>query len=249
MVLGFFARVCASAAAFLSAFSLLLMVAASAQAQNNRVIRLTTQVLPPVQVIDEEGNMTGSVVRRVACALRAMDRDFEFHMMNWGEAQRMVRNKSFDGFFAGSASASRAEYAVMSNPVVIWELSFYVNPKTNITDPLAKEQRTLARYGAKFATSKWNKLKEGGYNITAKPRDVMGLIDMLKAGQIDVAYEYDLIMQHAAVTKGINLNQYTIFPVSKNPQAVHFSKDFLAAEPEYFLDDFNAALEDCIQKN
>lgn len=233
----------------LASVLILLLFVATAQAQSNRVIRLTTQSLPPFQLIDKDGNMTGSVVERVGCALDTMGRDFEFHMMTWGEAQRLVRNKKFDGFFAGSAKADRSEFAVMSDPVVIWELFFYVDPRVNITDPLAEDQRSIARYGAKFATSKWRTLKENGYNITAKPRDVMGLIDMLKAGQIDVAYEYDLIMQHAAGIRGIDLDQFKKFSSKMNPQGVHFSKEFLAAEPDYFMDDFNAALASCIKRN
>jgi polar amino acid transport system substrate-binding protein len=212
-------------------------------AQNLRTLRLATQELPPYQMID--GNeMFGVAVERVRCALDAMDVTYELHMTSWSGAQLGTETGRFDGFFVGSANASRARYALTSSPVVSEDLAWYL-PLLSEIDPNDASDALSARYSAKFATSKWQFLHRGGYNVVMRPRDAESLLNMLIVGDIDVALEYEMIFSHFMEERGLSEHQFRKIPFRRQDMSAHFSKQFLNANP-LFLNQFNVQIQRCV---
>lgn len=226
---------------------LLLMISAPVsdqpQAQSSQVLRLATQNLPPYQMINEN-EMSGVAVERVRCALDAMNIAYELHMTSWSGAQLGTETGRFDGFFVGSANASRARYAVPSSPVVSEDLAWYL-PLSSEIDPNDASDALSARYSAKFATSKWQFLHRSGYNVVMRPRDAESLLNMLVVGDIDVALEYEMIFAHFMEERGLSEDQFRKLPFRRQDMSVHFSKQFLNANPA-FLRRFNDQIKRCV---
>ncbi|WP_036230633.1 substrate-binding periplasmic protein [Marinobacterium jannaschii] len=219
---------------------LLLMLSFPAQALER--LKLATQHWPPYQTL-EEGKMSGVALERVQCSLRRMGQPYELHMMRWDKAQLLVETGEMDGFFSGSSNAARGRYAQASVPVISEALSWFVAPgvKLDMDDESARYQ---ARYGAKFNTSKWLYLKKNGYNVVKKPRDADALLQMLWQGDVDVALEYELVLEHSMHTLGIPTDYFRRVPFRRQDLSVHFGKTFLTQNPN-FLSTFNRALERC----
>ncbi|MEM9549672.1 MAG: hypothetical protein AAGA05_00770 [Pseudomonadota bacterium] len=216
-----------------------------AEAQAAPVLRLATQALPPYQMI-EDSEMTGVAVRRVQCALAAINVPYELHMTVWADAQLGTETGRFDGFFVGSANSSRARYAVPSVPVVSEDLAWYFLLTSDI-DPNDASDALSARYSAKFATSKWQYLHRNGYNVVMRPRDAATLLNMLIVGDIDVALEYELIFSHYMEERGLTEDQFRKIPFRRQDMRVHFSKQYVNANP-LFLDRFNGQMQRCIEQ-
>lgn len=224
----------------------LLLSSQAAIAQEEPVLRLATQFLPPYQML-EDGQMTGVAVVRVRCALDKIGLPYELHMMEWSEAQIATENGEMDGFFVGSSNASRERYAVASDPVITESLAWYMRRGLEV-DPNDPADKLSARYSAKFATSKWLHLKSDDYNVVMKPRDAESLLKMLVSGDIDVALEYELIFEHYMTLRGIPLDEFRKIPDALNSMSVHFSKTFDNAHPA-FRREFNVHLAECVRKN
>ena len=89
-----------------------------------------------------------------------------------------------------------------SDPIVSENLAWFVSPavRENINDETAKYS---LRYGVKYNTNKWLSLKRDGYNVIKKPRDADSLLQMLWQGELDVAFEYELVFEEAMDKAGI----------------------------------------------
>ncbi|WP_282096210.1 substrate-binding periplasmic protein [Epibacterium ulvae] len=211
-------------------------------AQNSQVLRLATQSLPPYQMI-QNGEMTGIAVERVKCALDRMNVPYEFHMTAWSGAQLGTEMGRFDGFFVGSSNKSRAQYSVPSSPVVSEDLAWYMQLSSDV-DPNDQADALSARYSAKFATSKWRYLQSNGYNVIMRPRDAASLLNMLVVGDIDVALEYELIFSHFMEERGLSEEQFRKIPFRRQDMRVHFSKDYVNANP-LFLRRFDNMIQIC----
>jgi polar amino acid transport system substrate-binding protein len=224
-------------------FSVLLCNAA--QSQNRNLLVLATQNLPPYQLITE-GEMSGLAIRRVICALDAINFNYEIVMTDWSAAQRGTENGKYDGFFVGSKNSRRKQFSTASTPVVSEDLAWFTLSKSKI-DPLDPTKKFSARYSAKYNTSKWKRLYNQGYNVVMRPNDAKSLIKMLKAGDIDVALEYELIFEHFRVELGLTSDQFNKIRDRTNDMSVFFSNKFLAANPS-FLDTFNINLKKCVSE-
>lgn len=214
-----------------------------ALAQTGQPLRLATQNLPPYQLIDGQ-TMTGLAVERVKCALDAINVPYEFYMTAWSDAQLGTETGRFDGFFVGSANRSRARYAVASAPVISEDLAWYMSLSASL-DPNDPEDALSARYSAKFATSKWQFLMRNGYNVVMRPRDAESLLNMLVAGDIDVALEYELIFAHAMAERGLTEEQFLKIPFQRQDMSVHFSQQYIEANP-LFLSKFDERMQSCM---
>lgn len=214
-------------------------------AQSSPVLRLATQDLPPYQMIEGD-KMTGVAVERVRCALDAMNVSYELHMTVWADAQLGTQTGRFDGFFVGSATNARANYAVPSAAVVSEDLAWYL-PLGSDIDPNDPGDALSARYSAKFATSKWQFLHRNGYNVVMRPRDAESLLNMLIVGDIDVALEYELIFAHYMEKRGLPEDQFRKIPFGRQDMSVHFSKEYTEANP-LFLTRFNTQMQRCMSE-
>ena len=212
-------------------------------AQSTQPIRLATQELPPYQMIEGE-KMSGIAVRRIKCALDGLNMSYEFHLTTWSEAQLGTETGRFDGFFVGSSNAARAEFSVASVPVVSESLAWYL-PLNSDIDPNDSMDALRARYGAKFATSKWRYLHRNGYNVVMRPRDADSLLNMLLVGDVDVALEYELIFSHFLAERGLSEDQFKKIPFRRQNMGVHFAKRFVDSNP-LFLKRFNDRLQLCV---
>ncbi|MGF1681928.1 substrate-binding periplasmic protein [Photobacterium minamisatsumaniensis] len=204
---------------------------------------LATQNWSPYQTVDENGTIGGVAVHRVKCTFRKMGQPYEIRMMRWDKAQLLVETGQAHGFFSGSANAKRASYAQSSSPIVSENLAWFVSPgvRGDLNDETAKYS---LRYGVKYNTNKWLSLKKEGYNVIKKPRDADSLLQMLWQGELDVAYEYELVFEEAMVKAGIPLDYFKKIRTNKQDLMVHFSKAFLVGKPA-FLNRFNLAMEQC----
>lgn len=224
-------------------FGLLLgLLALPATAQTRDPIRLATQNLPPYHML-VDGQIKGVAFDRVTCALDRMGQPYEIILMDWSRAQLLTQNGEVEGFFAGSPNKARAVYATPSDPVITEDLAWFMLPGRTI-DPTDEADKVSARYSAKFATSKWLKLKRDGYNVIKKPRDAAALLSMLRKGDIDVALEYELIFQYFMTQDGMTESDLIKIPSKPQSNMVHFSNRFLAANP-LFLGRFNSFLAVC----
>lgn len=221
---------------------LLGLVALPATAQTRDPIRLATQNLPPYHML-VDGQIKGVAFDRVTCALDRMGQPHEIILMDWSRAQLLTQNGEVEGFFAGSPNKARAVYATPSDPVITEDLAWFMLPGRTI-DPTDEADKVSARYSAKFATSKWLKLKRDGYNVIKKPRDAAALLSMLRKGDIDVALEYELIFQYFMTQDGMTESDLIKIPSKPQSNMVHFSNRFLAANP-LFLGQFNSFLAVC----
>jgi polar amino acid transport system substrate-binding protein len=217
--------------------------AAQLNAQSSQPIRLATQELPPYQMIQGE-QMTGIAVRRIKCALEGMVVAYEFHLTTWEKAQLGTETGDYDGFFVGSSNAAREEYSVSSIPVVSESLAWYL-PLNSDIDPNDSIDALRARYGAKFATSKWRYLHRNGYNVVMRPRDADSLLNMLLVGDVDVALEYELIFSHFLAKRGLSEAQFKKIPFRRQNMGVHFAKRFVDSNP-LFLKRFNDRMQLCV---
>lgn len=220
-----------------------LTYSVNAEAADEERIKLATQYWTPYQTVDDNGVIGGLAVERVKCAMRGTGQPYEIHMMRWDKAQLMVETGQMQGFFSGSASSQRASYAVPSEPVVSDYLAWFVAPDVSqdVTDNTSKYS---LRYSAKFNTNKWLYLKRDGYNVIKKPRDADGLLQMLWQGDIDVAYEYELVFEESLKKAGIPLDYFEKVRLKKQDLMMHFGKDFVKENPS-FLATFNSSLEAC----
>ena len=216
-----------------------------AWAQSSPVLRLATQDLPPYQMIEGDA-MTGIAVERVRCALDAINVPYELHMTVWADAQLGTHTGRFDGFFVGSATNTRANYAVPSEAVVSEDLAWYL-PLGSDIDPNDPGDALSARYSAKFATSKWQLLHRNGYNVVMRPRDAESLLNMLIVGDIDVALEYEMIFAHYMEKRGLSEDQFRKIPFRRQDMSVHFSKQYTEANP-LFLSRFNSQMQRCMSE-
>lgn len=217
-------------------------MALPAAAQTRDPIRLATQNLPPYHML-VDGQIKGVAFERVTCALDRMGQPYEIILMDWSRAQLLTQNGEVEGFFAGSPNKARAVYATPSDPVITEDLAWFMLPGRTI-DPADDADKVSARYSAKFATSKWLKLKRDGYNVIKKPRDAAALLSMLRKGDIDVALEYELIFQYFMTQDGMTESDLIKIPSKPQSNMVHFSNRFLAANP-LFLGRFNSFLAMC----
>lgn len=237
----FFRSLCVTATLLASA------VVAGAQDLSGMTIRLATQDLPPYQMIlpdsHEAPTLQGIAVDRVICALNTMGLPYEITLTDWSEAQLGTQTGEFDGFFVGSANASRARYSTPSVSVISEDLAWYLplNSPVNPNDPA---DALNARYSAKFATSKWRFLMTNGYNVVMRPQNAQSLLNMLLVGDIDVALEYELIFQYYMEQRGISEDQFIKLPFRTQNMSVHFSNQFLNANPS-FLSRFDTSVEQC----
>ncbi|WP_201797782.1 substrate-binding periplasmic protein [Photobacterium rosenbergii] len=208
----------------------------------DRVV-LATQNWSPYQTVNSDGDIGGVAVDRIKCTFRNMGQPYEIRMMRWDKAQLLVETGKVHGFFSGSANAKRASYAQASDPIVSENLAWFVSPavRENINDETAKYS---LRYGVKYNTNKWLSLKRDGYNVIKKPRDADSLLQMLWQGELDVAYEYELVFEEAMDKAGIPKDYFKKIRTSKQDLMVHFSKGFLAQQPS-FLNRFNLAMAQC----
>lgn len=230
---------------FRSALYALLMGGGCVSASAADRLLLATQIWTPYQTVDEQGRIGGLAVDRVKCALGDMDQPYEIRVMRWDKAQLLVESNQMNGFFSGSVNSQRATYAEASIPVVSEYLAWFSAP--NITADLddGSNKYTL-RFGAKFNTNKWLSLKRKGYNVIKKPRDADALLQMLLEGDLDVAYEYELVFQDAMKKAGVPLDYFHTVREKKQDLMVHFSKQFLSDHPG-FLTRFNTSLQACIE--
>jgi polar amino acid transport system substrate-binding protein len=219
-----------------------------AQAQSGVTIRLATQELPPYQTVlfDRDSNtpeLTGLAVDRVTCALAQMQINYEITLTDWSAAQLGTQTDVYDGFFVGSANASRARYSTPSVPIISEDLAWYMPLNSNV-DPNDLADALGARYSAKFATSKWRHLMTNGYNVVMRPQNAASLLNMLLAGDIDVALEYELIFQHYMEERGISEDQFIKIPFRTQTMSVHFSNKFLNSHPS-FQSRFDTSVQSC----
>ncbi|UJF17207.1 transporter substrate-binding domain-containing protein [Vibrio sp. SS-MA-C1-2] len=206
---------------------------------------LATQLWSPYQVMNQQGELSGATVELTKCALRGMQQPYEIHVMSWDQAQLWVQTNKADGFFAGAANSQRATYATASEPIISEHLAWFISPNLHkdVTDETSKY---ILRYGAKFNTSKWIYLKRNNYNVIKKPRDADALLQMLWQGDIDVAYEYEMVFKDSMEKAGIPDNYFSKERIKKQELRAHFSNTFLAKHPT-FLDNFNLSLKICKQ--
>jgi len=233
---------------FCTAVVLLPLVTSSGvQAQSVMVIRLATQDLPPYQMIlpdeDQAPTLQGIAVDRVICALNTMGLPYEITLTDWSAAQLGTQTGEYDGFFVGSANASRARYSTPSIPVISEDLAWYL-PLNSDVDPNDPADALNARYSAKFATSKWRFLMTNGYNVVMRPQNAQSLLNMLLVGEIDVALEYELIFQYYMEQRGITEDQFVKIPFRTQNMSVHFANQFLSANPS-FLSRFDSSVQQC----
>ncbi|WP_252023042.1 transporter substrate-binding domain-containing protein [Vibrio sp. SCSIO 43136] len=218
-------------------------IASSGVVAADRVL-LATQIWTPYQTVDGNGKIGGIAVDRVKCAMQRMGQPYEIRVMRWDKAQLMVETDQMHGFFAGSGNSQRASYAQASTPVISEYLAWFVSP--NVTEDVNDETAKYSlRFGAKFNTNKWLHLKRNGYNVIKKPRDADALLQMLWQGDLDVAYEYELVFEESMKNTGIPLDYFKKVRTKKQDLMVHFSRTFLAKSPG-FLDRFNSALQKCL---
>jgi hypothetical protein len=206
-------------------------------------ITLATQIWTPYQTVDSNGTIGGVAVDRVKCALGTMGQPYEIRVMRWDKAQLMVETGEMHGFFAGSSNSRRAQYATASYPIVSENLAWFIAPNiyADINDETTKYS---LRFGAKFNTNKWLSLKRDGYNVIRKPRDADSLLQMLWKGDLDVAYEYELVFEESMKKANLPLDYFQRVRIKKQDLMVHFSNDFLRQAPG-FLEQFNASLRKC----
>jgi polar amino acid transport system substrate-binding protein len=221
---------------------LALLLVVPVDAHTKQLIRLGTHELPPYHML-EEGQIVGVIMDRVTCAMDRIGRPYEILLTSLPKVQLMTQNQELDGFFTASPNTARARYSTPSDPVNTKGLAWFTLPDVTI-DPSSKADKVLARYSAKFGTSKWLKLHREGYNVVKKPRDAEALLDMLLKGDIDVALEYDMIFSHYIKARGLLDNDFRKIPVKRVPNMVHFSKTYLASNP-LFLPRFNKFLMMC----
>ncbi|WP_310621191.1 hypothetical protein [Flexibacterium corallicola] len=214
----------------------------TAHSQAYGVLRLATQQLPPYQILEGE-TLGGIAINRIMCVLDKIGMPYEIVVTGWSQAQLGTEMNDYDGFFVGSSNSARARYSVPSAPVVSDTLVWYMRRGTDV-DPNNETDALRARYSAKFATTKWLSLKRNGYNVVKKPRDAGALLNMLLAGDIDVALEYELIFEHFMEKRGISSEGFTKISNETKDLSVHFSKKFLKVNP-LFLDRFNSELPSC----
>lgn len=209
----------------------------------SQIIRLATQDWAPFQTLGANGQMTGVAVTKVVCALEASGSEFELIMMPWKDAQNYTESGVYDGFFSASINSRRSKYAVPSSSLVTGKLAWFLRPAT-IFDPFTPAEKNDARYGAVFASNKWQTLKRAGYRIEKKPRSTEALFRMLQNSDVDVVLEYMSVYQEYIKSNKLRNDQFKIIPYKSNNMYVYFSKLFLQNRPT-FLDTFNSSLQSC----
>ncbi len=204
---------------------------------------LTTHDLPPYGSVQPDGTFDGIAVRVVSCALDAIDRAFEIHVLPWKRAQLEVQNGYADGFFAASQNARRDAYATASAIIARQTWTWYLR-KDQILSPKDPANRlsmlTSSFLGANMQT--W--LRRNGYRTTDfPPRDTNALLEMLLAGRVDAVLANNLVMESILGTRGV-LSEIRSEVQQDKPLSVYFSNDFLQLNPG-FLAKFDAAVPDC----
>jgi len=223
-------------------------VSVVAQSQLGTTIRLATQELPPYHMIllDKDSNkpeIVGLAVDQVICALNELNRNYEITLTDFPSAQLGTQTGVYDGFFVASANSARAKYSKPSAPIIFNNLAWYMPLKSKI-DPNDPADALVARYSAKFSTSKWLYLMKNGYNVVMRPQNAASLLNMLLVGEIDVALEYDLIFEYYMKERGIPNSQFIKTPFKSKTMHAHFSNEFLNANPS-FLSQFDASVVSC----
>lgn len=215
---------------------LITLCAASVTWAQNKII-LNTHEQAPLTYLNEENVLAGTAVKPVTYALNKMGWSYEFQVMPWTRAQRMVEIGQVDGFFAGSKNPERDSYAVNSAPIAFQVINWYLL-RTNPLDPNSKDFKQKATVGGYLGANMLKWLKANDYNVKGEPPDADKLFLMLNTGRFDacLANEYNyknFIIKHKELE-----NRFRWVLQQKNELYVYFSKSFIAKNPN-FLAEFN----------
>ncbi|MDO6524584.1 transporter substrate-binding domain-containing protein [Motilimonas sp. 1_MG-2023] len=204
-------------------------------------LMLTTQDWPPYQVY-QDGEMRGTALNKVKCALGKLGQPYQLTMTSWQKAQLAVQSAKQDGFFVAAQTQERDEYATLSTPIAQQRISWYF--ATGVKPLPSSLIKLDLRVSAKFGSNKWFELKRGGYNVVKKPRDAKTLLKLLKNREIDAILEDELVFKHTLKDAGLKADYFQSELVETLSMGVYFSNHFIKQYPD-FLGHFNAAVSSC----
>jgi len=216
---------------------LVFMLLSSAIVFAEKRIVLLTHDQAPLTYLDKENKLDGIATKPVIHALEKMGWSYEFLVVPWARAQKMVETGIHDGFFAATQNSARDGFAVKSLPISDQTVNWYLL-ENNILDPSSPDFKRVARVGGYVGSNMLLWLEENKFNLAGRPVDPNNLFDMLLAGRLDACLANDYNFDNYLKKNPYAANDFRSVLQQKNPLYVYFSKKFIETYPE-FLAEFN----------
>jgi len=206
------------------------------------VVKFSTAVIPPYQVLTSNGVIKGTAISLLNCTMRGLGETYRIDVFPWQRAQELVKEGEYDAFFVASENAERNQYAIRSEPFFDSKWNWYYLPDSEI-QPTSETFSYSAKVGVVYGTnmSTWvNK----NFDDPSHQETASSLIGMLDAKKIDAVLLTEPMFL-AVMQKDKKLqNRYHQFTVRDRPLAAYFGRLFLKDNPK-FLEHFNKSLELC----
>jgi len=222
----------------------LFFFALSCFAEKQGTIKFATAIIPPYQVLDKDGMLTGSSVHIVECAMASLKQSYEISVFPWLRAQKLVEKGEFDAFFIASENDARNQYAKLSGPLFdsSWVWFF---PKASTLDPFSDDFFRHASVGGVFGTNMHSWLKKDFEHVVAK-KEADELFELLAVDRLDVMLLTKPMFKDSIKRLSLSQADFRSVVAKKRPLGVYFGNQFLERNPE-LLTRFNQSIKGCQQ--
>lgn len=203
-------------------------------------LHLETTLVPPYQVMID-GQLKGSAVEVLQCALRQLQMTYTTNIVPWKRAKNNLRSGQSDGFFSVMQLPEMDPYARLSAPLML-EKWFWFAFDSQLFQRSGFP--STVRIGVLRGSNQEGWLQEHGIPIAQSVNQLSSLLRLLSIRRIDTLL-VDRQVMIQALEQQMGLNQ----PLAKQferyaPLGVYFSNHFLQQAPD-FIHRFNDAISRC----
>lgn len=219
---------------------LLLCCLFTASRADESGLHLETTLVPPYQVM-VDGQLKGSAVEVLQCALRQLQMTYTTNIVPWKRAKNNLRSGQSDGFFSVMQLPEMEPYARLSAPLMLEKWFWFAFDSQLFQRPGFP---STVRIGVLRGSNQEGWLQEHQIPIAQSVNQLSSLLRLLSIRRIDTLL-VDRQVMIQALEQQMGLNQ----PLAKQferyaPLGVYFSHHFLQQNPD-FIHRFNAAISLC----
>jgi len=207
-------------------------------------LHLETTLVPPYQVMID-GQLKGSAVEVLQCALRQLQMTYTTNIVPWKRAKNNLRSGHSDGFFSVMRLPEMEPYARLSAPLMLEKWFWFAFDNQLFQRPGFP---STVRIGVLRGSNQEGWLQEHQIPIAQSVNQLSSLLRLLSIRRIDTLL-VDRQVMIQALEQQMGLNQ----PLAKqferySPLGVYFSNHFLQQTPD-FIHRFNDAISRCNVSN
>lgn len=219
---------------------LLLCCAFTASRADESGLHLETTLVPPYQVMID-GQLKGSAVEVLQCALQQLQMTYTTNIVPWKRAKNNLRSGQSDGFFSAMQLPEMEPYARLSAPLML-EKWFWFAFDSRLFQRSGFP--STVRIGVLRGSNQEGWLQEHGIPIAQSVNQLSSLLRLLSIRRIDtLLVDRQVMIQALEQRMGFDQSLARQFE-RYAPLGVYFSNHFLQQTPD-FIHRFNDAISRC----